>query len=82
MLTRFKGLNLLCKTMVVIGLIILLLALSFCTFAVGYWLITLILMHFFNFVLPFTVDYVIGGWLILLIIYVLILPNQIKINLD
>ena len=68
MLTRFKGLNLLCKITAVVGIIILILALSFGMFALGYWLTTLILAHFFNFILPFTSSYVIGGWLLLLII--------------
>lgn len=59
----------------VIGIILLAAALSFVGFALGYWLITLILATFFEFTLPFTWGYAFGGWLICIILYIFIAPG-------
>lgn len=56
---------------VICGLIAIL-AISFLAFTFGYWLITLILAGFFNFILPFSWWYSFGAWLIGLIIGVFI----------
>ena len=65
---------------VVIGLIILAIAFSLAWFTFGYWLITLVLAYFFNFILPFSWDYALGGWLIALILGTFIIPFRINVN--
>lgn len=60
----------------IIGFFILALAISFVLFTFGYWLITLILATFFNFILPFSWWYSLGAWLISLIAGALILPSK------
>ena len=52
----------------IIGIIILYLVISFFAFTFGYWLITLILAGFFNFILPFWWSYAFGAWLIAFIL--------------
>ena len=65
----------------IIGIFILTIIFSLAWFALGYWLITLILAEFFNYILPFSYNYVLGGWLITLIIGVFISPFLgIKVN--
>ena len=59
----------------IIGLIFLGLVLSYALFTLGYWLISLILLGFFNFILPFSFWYSFGAWLILLIIGFFIAPG-------
>lgn len=61
----------------ILGFVILALAISFVGFTFGYWLITLILAGFFNFVLPFSWWYSLGAWLIALILGVFILPGRL-----
>ena len=63
--------------LMIIGFFILALAVSFVLFTFGYWLITLILATFFNFILPFSWWYSLGAWLITLIAGALILPSKV-----
>lgn len=56
-------------------IIALLLGISFLFFSLGYWLITLILLNFFGFVLPFTWTYSCGAWLILIIFSAFMAPG-------
>lgn len=72
-----KIINMKTPTMIVviIGLIIISLMLSFCIFTFGYWLIALILEGFFSFILPFSWWYALGAWLIALVINVCLLPG-------
>ena len=54
---------------------------SFLVFTFGYWLITLILAGFFNFILPFSWWYSFGAWLIGLIVGIFIFGGlNFKIN--
>ena len=58
--------------LLIIALIIVMAIVSFLAFTFGYWLITLILAGFFNFILPFSWWYSLGAWLICLIIGIFI----------
>lgn len=68
------SLNLISTIVIILGLGILFACLSLAWFTFGYWLITLILAEFFNYMLPFSYTYALGGWLISLIIGVFISP--------
>lgn len=60
----------------ILGLLLIILAISFLFFTFGYWLITLILAGFFGFILPFSWWYSLGAWLIALIAGAFILPTK------
>lgn len=62
--------------LVAIGLILLALVLSFLIFTLGYWLITLVLVSFFGFILPFSWWYSLGAWLIVIIAGAFMLPGM------
>ena len=64
----------------ILGFIVLALAVSFVGFTFGYWLITLILAGFFNFVLPFSWWYSLGAWLITLILGAFVLPSRLTFS--
>ena len=51
----------------IIFIVIGYLVLSFLGFTFGYFLITLLLEGFFNFILPFSLWYALGAWLIFII---------------
>lgn len=59
-----------------IGLLILIFAADFAIFTLAYWLVTIILGAFFNFVLPFSWWYSLGAWLITLVAIFLALPGS------
>lgn len=59
----------------ILGFIILFLAINFALFTFGYWIITLILATFFNFILPFSWWYSLGVWLIVLVAGAFIIPT-------
>ena len=60
------------ETIESISAIILIVILSFLLFSFGSWIITLIALHFFNFIIPFKWSYALGAWLILSIIKIFI----------
>lgn len=68
-----------------IGTIILIvlaaIAAHFLIFTLGYWVITLILAAFFNFILPFSWGYAFGAWLIWLIV-IAFLSSGLKITVN
>lgn len=73
---RFVGASSIFVSVLLVILIILIaLGVSFLTFSLGYWLITLILAWFFNVILPFTWWYSLGAWLIVLIVTAFIFPG-------
>lgn len=82
MTEKFKTSSLLAKIIVAIGLIILVFSASLALFTLGYWLITLILAKFFAYSLPFTFTYALGGWLIALILYCMILPSGFRFKME
>ncbi len=68
-----------------VGTIILIvlaaIAARFLIFTLGYWVITLILAAFFNFILPFSWGYAFGAWLIWLIV-IAFLSSVLKITVN
>ena len=80
MFNRFYRMSTPAFILTIIGLIILGLALSLVLFTFGYWLITLILLAFFSYTLPFSFIYALGGWLIALVVGIFILPWGIHFN--
>lgn len=74
-----KNFNALTKPLIIFGFIVLVVILSLAWFVFGYWLITLVLFSFFDFYLPFSFTYALGGWIIWLIISTIFFPF-IKFN--
>lgn len=69
-----KSFNTLAKIFIIMGFILLVTAVSLAWFTFGYWLITLILVDYFAFYLPFSFTYAFGGWLIWIIISTIFFP--------
>ena len=76
-----KSFSILAKVFIVIGFILLAAVISLGIFTFCYWLITLILLEFFAFILPFSFNFAFGAWLIWLIIIGLFSIPSAKINI-
>ena len=74
-----KNFSTLTKPLIIFGFIVFAVILSLAWFVFGYWLITLVLFSFFDFYLPFSFTYALGGWIIWLIISTIFFPF-IKFN--